>query len=75
MAQARELGSHWVQGLPLDASARIIARLQKVTAEEVQAVAAKYFGDDQLTAAILRPLPPDPQRRARGFAAPAGDLR
>lgn len=75
MAQARELGSHWVQGLPLDASARIIARLQKVTAEEVQAVAAKYFGDDQLTAATLRPLPPDPQRRARGFAAPAGDLR
>ncbi len=75
IAQARELGSNWVQGLPLDASARIIARLQAVTAEQVQAVAAKYFGDDQLTAATLRPLPPEPNRRPRGFAAPAGDLR
>ncbi|OUM01820.1 M16 family metallopeptidase [Variovorax sp. JS1663] len=75
MAQARELGSNWIQGLPLDASPRMIARLQKVTAAEVQAVAAKYFGDDQLTVATLRPLPPDPQRRARGFAAPGGELR
>ncbi|VTU29031.1 Protease 3 precursor [Variovorax sp. SRS16] len=75
MAQARELGSNWVEGLPLDASTRIIAKLQAVTAEQVQAVAAKYFGDDQLTVAILRPLPPDPHRRPRGFAAPAGDLR
>jgi zinc protease len=75
MSQARELGSNWIQGLPLDASARIIARLQAVTAEQVQAVAAKYFGDEQLTAAALRPLPPDPNRRPRGFAAPAGELR
>jgi len=75
MAQARELGSNWVQGLPLDASERIIARLQAVTAEQVQAVAAKYFGDDQMTVATLRPLPPEPNRRPRGFAAPAGDLR
>jgi len=75
MAQARELGSHWVQGLPLDASPRIIAQLQAVTAEQVQAVAAKYFGDDQMTAATLRPLPPAPDRRPRGFAAPTGDLR
>jgi zinc protease len=75
MAQARELGSNWIQELPLDASARIIARLQAVTAEEVQAVAAKYFGDDQLTAATLRPLPSETNRRPRGFAAPAGELR
>jgi zinc protease len=73
MAQARELGSHWVQGLPLDASPRLIAKLQAVTAEQVQAVAARYFGDDQLTVATLRPLPPDPHRRPR--PAPAGDLR
>ncbi|RZL89467.1 MAG: insulinase family protein [Variovorax sp.] len=75
MSQARELGANWVQGLPLDASARIIARLQTVTPEQVQAVAAKYFGDDQLTAATLRPLPLETGRRPRGFAAPAGDLR
>ncbi|HEY2257451.1 MAG TPA: pitrilysin family protein [Variovorax sp.] len=74
MAQARELGSNWVQGLPLDASPRIIEKLQAVTAEQVQAVAAKYFGDDQLTVATLRPLPPDPNRPPRA-PAPTGDLR
>jgi zinc protease len=74
MAQARELGSHWAQGLPLDASVRIIERLQSVTAEQVQAVAAKYFGDDQLTVATLRPLPPDGKRRPRP-AAPVGEMR
>lgn len=75
MAQGRELGANWVQGLPLDASARIVAQLQKVTAEEVQTVAAKYFGDDQLTVATLRPLPPEKNPRPRGFATPAGPLR
>jgi zinc protease len=75
MAQARELGSNWVQGLPLDSSARIIAKLQAVTPAQVQAVAAKYFGDDQLTVAALRPLPPEAKPRARGFAAPAGEMR
>ncbi len=74
MAQARELGSNWIQGLPLDASERIVARLQAVTAAQVQAVAAKYFGDDQLTVATLRPLLPEP-KRGRGFAAPAGEMR
>ena len=75
MAQARELGSHWVQGMPLDASARLVAQLQAVTAEQVKAVAGKYFGDDQLTVATLRPLPPEKNRRPRGFANPTGDLR
>ncbi len=74
MAQARELGSNWIQGLPLDASERIVARLQAVTAAQVQAVAARYFGDDQLTVATLRPLPPEP-KRGRGFTAPAGEMR
>ncbi|MEJ8824639.1 pitrilysin family protein [Variovorax humicola] len=73
MAQARELGSNWIQGLPLDASMQMMSRLQAVTAEQVQAVAGKYFGDDQLTVAVLRPLPPDKNRRPR--PAPAGELR
>lgn len=75
MAQARELGSNWIEGLPLDASARIVARLQAVTPAQVQAVAAKYFGDDQLTVATLRPLPPEAKPRGRGFATPSGELR
>ncbi|WP_225781079.1 pitrilysin family protein [Xenophilus sp. Marseille-Q4582] len=73
MAQARELGSNWIQGLPLDASERMIEKLRAVTAAQVQAVAAKYFGDDQLTVATLWPQPVDPKAaRGRGFAAPAG---
>ena len=65
MGQARELGSNWVQGLPVDAGERIIARLRGVTAAQVQAVAAKYFGDDQLTVGVLRPQPVDPNRKPR----------
>lgn len=53
--QARELGSNWVQGLPLDAGERLIARLRAVTADQVKTVAAKYFADDQLTVAVLQP--------------------
>lgn len=75
-SQARELGSNWVQGLPLDANARLIAQLRSITAAEVQAVAAKYFGDDQLTLATLLPQPMDPNRKPRSPASPgAGDLR
>ena len=70
MNQARELGSNWALGLPLDAGEQLIARLRKVTAAQVQTVAAKYFGDDQLTVALLRPQPPNPDRKPR--TPPAG---
>ena len=43
MNQARELGSYWIQGLPLDAGERLIQRLRGVTAEQVKAVAAKLL--------------------------------
>lgn len=72
MNQARELGGAWVMGLPLDAGDRLIQQLRGVTAAQVKAVAAKYFGDDQLTVGILRPLPLDPERKAR---RPAPALR
>ena len=75
-SQARELGSNWVQGLPLDASARLIAELRTVTAGEVQAVAGKYFSDDQMTLSTLLPQPMDPNRKPRQpSAAAGGDLR
>ncbi len=63
--QARELGSYWVQGQPLDASEKLIERLRAVTAEQVQAVAGKYFADDQLTVAVLQPQPLDKSRKPR----------
>ncbi|MFC5520341.1 M16 family metallopeptidase [Polaromonas jejuensis] len=68
-SQARELGSNWIQGLPADAGSRVIARLRSVTGAEVQAVAAKYFGDDQMTMATLLPQAMDPNRRPRRPAA------
>jgi zinc protease len=70
MNQARELGSYWVQGLPVDTGARLIAQLRKVTSAQVQAVAATYFGDDQLTVGVLVPQPIDKNRKPR--IAPAG---
>ncbi|WP_404301897.1 M16 family metallopeptidase [Alicycliphilus denitrificans] len=56
-SQASDLGSNWVQGLPLDADERLLKLLRAVTPEQVQAVAARYFGDDQLTVATLVPQP------------------
>jgi zinc protease len=70
MSQAQELGGQWIIGMPVDAQERLIERLRGVTAAQVQAVAAKYFGDDQLTVGVLRPLPLDPNRKPR--ARPAG---
>lgn len=54
---AVRLGNNWVQGLGLDADNTILAAIGRVTPAEVQAVAAKYFGDDQLTVAELLPVP------------------
>lgn len=70
MNQTRELGGYWIQGLPLDAGERLIQRLRGITAEQVKAVASRYFGDDQLTVGILRPQPVDPNRKPR--PAPPG---
>ncbi len=65
--QARELGVAWSLGLPPQSNEQVMARLRQVTAAQVQTVAKKYFGDDALTVAILRPQPlsaPSQARRA-----------
>ncbi|MBP3980106.1 insulinase family protein [Acidovorax sp. JG5] len=69
--QAQDLGSNWVQGLPLDAEERLLALLRTVTPEQVQQVATRYFGDDQLTVATLLPQPLDakPSRAAPAAGA------
>lgn len=74
--QAQELGSNWVQGFGPDAPQRLLALLRAVSAEQVQAVAAKYFGDDQLTVATLLPQPlSGAQRSAPPPAAGAAGIR
>lgn len=65
--QAREIGTQWVLGLPLDTNEQLLARLRAVTAAQVQAVAARYFGDDQLTVGELLPQPRDPNRPRRSL--------
>jgi len=74
-SQAQDLGNNWVQGLPLDADRMLLDRLEAVTAQQVQSVAARYFGDEQLTVGTLVPLPPEqgkPRRPAAADAAPGG---
>ena len=55
--QAQEMGSYWIEGLPLDTSDRLISELSSITPAQVQWVAQKYFGDDHLTVGTLVPMP------------------
>ena len=57
MNQAMELGGYWTRNQPLDAGERLIQRLRAVTPAQVQSVAQRYFGDEQMTVATLVPLP------------------
>jgi zinc protease len=54
-AQAQELGSYWVNGLPIDTGERLLQALRQVTPAQVQDVARRYFADTQLTTAVLVP--------------------
>ena len=71
MGQAMESGSAEMNGLGWRGIDRILDKFRTVTAEEVQAVAKKHFGDDTLTVAVL-----DPQPLAAAASRPAsGGLR
>ncbi|MFN9773124.1 MAG: M16 family metallopeptidase [Burkholderiales bacterium] len=56
-AQAMELAGLEIVGLSHRDADRILERVRSVTVDEVKAVAAKYFGDEQLTVATLLPQP------------------
>ena len=66
-------------GLPGDFTDEQVRRLQDVTAEQVQAVAFKYFSDDNLTVAAIRPQPLAPGAAPRGIpqgpGAPGSDVQ
>ncbi|MBL8472308.1 MAG: insulinase family protein [Rhodocyclaceae bacterium] len=57
MSQAIEIGAVEGVGLSWRDIDRMTEQLKTVTAAEVRAVAAKYFGDEQLTVARLDPQP------------------
>lgn len=65
-AQAMEIGQLEAVGVPYTMNRRMIEKLQEVTAEQVQAVARKYFRDELLTVAELdpQPLPQTPLARS-----------
>lgn len=65
MAQAMEIGQAEASGLHWRDIDKLLDKIRGVTAEEVQAVAKKYFGDDTLTVAVLDPQPLDsvPKRK------------
>jgi zinc protease len=72
MAQAMEIGHAEAAGVHWRDIDRLLDKLKSVTADEVRAVAKKYFGDDTLTVAVLEPLPVENSEaaapKARGFA-------
>lgn len=68
MGQAMEIGMDEMVGLSWKDDDLMLQRIRGVTAEQVQAVARKYFHDDTLTVAQLDPLPVDPQARAKATA-------
>ncbi|MBL8483552.1 MAG: insulinase family protein, partial [Rhodocyclaceae bacterium] len=70
MSQAIEIGTVEASGFNWRDDDKMIEKVKSVTAAEVQAVAAKYFGDDQLTVARLDPQPLSGKPRA-----PTGELR
>ncbi|HWT53595.1 MAG TPA: pitrilysin family protein [Rhodocyclaceae bacterium] len=61
MAQAMEIGGIEATGFHWKDIDTILEKLKGVTAEQVQAVARKYFSDDVLTVAVLDPQPIDPK--------------
>ena len=73
--QAREMGTDWIEGLPLDTPDRLIDRLVAITPAQVQHVAKTYFGDDNLTVATLIPQsgPRPPLRKPPSGARHAGE--
>ena len=63
--QAMQLGMLETVGLDWRLSDDYVANLQAVTAEQVQAVANKYFIDDTLTIAELVPMPIDSSQQTQ----------
>jgi zinc protease len=68
MAQAMEIGRFEASGFSWRNYDKLLEKLRSVTAEEVQAVAKKYFGDDTLTVAVLDPLPVDQAKPKKAAA-------
>ena len=73
MGQAMEIGMLELAGFSWRDEERLLEGIRQVTAEQVQTVAGRYFGDEQVTAAELDPLPLSAAKpRKRGIAVRHG---
>ncbi len=61
--QVMEIGLLEMVGLSHRDADKLLAKVREVDAEQVKAVAARYFGDDQLTIVTLDPQPLDQKPR------------
>jgi zinc protease len=68
--QGMEIGVAEISGISWRQIDRMLDKIKEVTPAQVQAVAAKYFSDDNLTVATLVPQPIDPNKPKT--QAPAG---
>jgi zinc protease len=64
--QAMEIGAMEILGLGYKDIATIEARLEAVSAQEVQTAAQTWFGDDTLTAGLLLPIPASGSQESGG---------
>jgi zinc protease len=71
MAQAMEIGGNEAAGINWRDIDKTLDKIRSVSAEEVQAVARKYFNDDQLTVAVLDPQPLESAKPRKPSAAAA----
>jgi zinc protease len=69
MAQAMEIGRFEASGYHWRDYDKLLEKIKAVTAEEVQAVARKYFNDDALTVAVLDPQPVDQAKPKKSAVA------
>ncbi len=63
--QAMALGIFETVGLPWQMAEEYVQRVQAVTAGQVRVVAGKYFKDDGLTIAVLKPQPIEREQERR----------
>jgi len=68
--QGMEIGVAEISGISWRQIDRMLDKIKEVTPAQVQAVAGKYFSDDNLTVATLLPQPIDPNKPKT--AAPEG---
>lgn len=68
--QARQIGVFEISGIPHDTLDLQLQKLREVTAEQVRAVARKYFRDEALTIVELDPQPLEGRRPAPAVRVP-----